>query len=109
MCGTARPVEQAAVGGEGVAPQQLVDQPPRVAAVRRHALVRDEVEHGGGNHVRHGGQVPHRAAVLAALGVVVAPFLTVFLTFFLTIFATFANTNPDPDPSKLAPTKNLIK
>ena len=28
---------------------------------------------------------------------------------FLTIFATFANTNPDPDPSKLAPTKNLIK
>ena len=38
-----------------------------------------------------------------------APFLTLFLTFFLTIFATSANTNPDPDPSKLAPTKNLIK
>ena len=32
-----------------------------------------------------------------------------FLTFFLTIFATSANTNSDPDPSKLAPTKNLIK
>ena len=46
---------------------------------------------------------------VAAASSVVAPFLTVFLTFFLTIFATSANTNPDPDPSKLAPTKNLIK
>ena len=37
------------------------------------------------------------------------PFFDAFLDAFLTIFATSANTNPDPDPSKLAPTKNLIK
>ena len=37
------------------------------------------------------------------------PIFNIFLTLFLAIFATSANTNPDPDPSKLAPTKNLIK